>query len=117
MSKKRNDFSKKFPHLADELESEKNVNIRSVRSSVEEAEKVASPSTADHIYDGYDPNAIDFIRRCKTEEQALEIINYLESKEEIKPEYARQLRAQLTERGLESFGKRKAPGCYERGEG
>ncbi|MEW6222077.1 MAG: DUF2095 family protein [Candidatus Hadarchaeota archaeon] len=118
MAKKANeDFKKKYPNLANELECVKTVNIHSVRSSVEEAEKAANHVMADHFYEGYEPTAIDFIRRCKTKEQALEIISFLELKAEIKPEYAKQLRAQLTERGLDSFGKRKAPGCYERGEG
>jgi hypothetical protein len=112
MAEKRNDdFRKKYPHLTEELGGAGTSRISRVRSSAEEAEK------ATRLPQGYDPTAIGFIRRCETEEQALEIIKFLEAKGEIKPGYAKQLRAQLVEKGLGSFGKKKDPGCYYRGEG
>ncbi|MDI6642929.1 MAG: DUF2095 family protein [Candidatus Hodarchaeaceae archaeon] len=111
MSERTDDeFRRKYPNLAKELGGSGTINIRAVRSSPEEAEKVA------HWTHGYQPTAIDFIRRCENEGQALEIIGFLETRGEIEPSYAKQLRVQLTERGLRSFGKRRGPGCYERGE-
>jgi len=107
---KNENFRKKYPHLAEELGGAGTLNVSSVRSSPDEAEK------ATKVLEVRDPTAIDFIRRCDTEEQALEIINYLETKGEIKPGYAKQLRAQLSEKGLGSFGKRREQGCYEKGE-
>lgn len=103
-------FRRRFPHLAAELEETGGLRISGVRSSLEEGERIASN------YQGYEPGAVEFIRRCDTEEQALEIINYLEERGEITHEYARALRKQLVERGLRSFGPKRNPGCYDRGE-
>lgn len=103
-------LKKKYPSLAEEWGGAGTVGIQSVRTSIKEAEKVA------HSLHGYQPTVIDFIRRCENEAQALEIINFLETKGEIESGYAKRLRIQLTERGLRSFGKRREPGCYERGE-
>jgi hypothetical protein len=105
------DFRRKYPHLANELGGAETVNISAVRSSADEAEKTTIRSPVQ------DPTAIDFIRRCNNENQALEIINFMEGKGDIKPDYAKQLRAQLAEKGLSSFGKRKEPGYYIKGEG
>jgi hypothetical protein len=102
----RKQFRKKYPNLAKELGGSGTVKIQAVRTSVKEAEKVS------HSLHGYEPTAVDFIRRCENDSQALEIINFLEKNEKIEPDYARHLRAQLAERGLESFGKRRKSGCY-----
>lgn len=96
-------IKRKFPHIAAELEGSETevVRISSVRSNPREAEKAS-----------FEPTAVDFIRRCDTEEQALEIIDFLESRNEIDHEYAEALRKQLKEKGLRSFGPKKEPGYY-----
>jgi len=93
-------IKKKFPHIAAEL-GEPSISFSSVRSDPEEAEKAS-----------FEPTAVDFIRRCDTEEQALEIIDFLESRKEISRDYADKLRKQLKEKGLRSFGSKKEPGYY-----
>ncbi|HMF34839.1 MAG TPA: DUF2095 family protein [Candidatus Lokiarchaeia archaeon] len=60
------------------------------------------------------PDAVSFIRRCSTAEEAFEIITYLETRGELSPEDADEYRVQLHSSGLESFGPRKEPGYYER---
>lgn len=102
----RKGFRRKYPNLAGELGGTGTVKIQAVRTSVKEAEK------ASHSLHGYEPTAIDFIRRCENNAQALEIINFLEKNGKIEPSYARHLRAQLAEQGLQSFGKRRKSGCY-----
>jgi hypothetical protein len=96
-------IKKKFPHIAAELEEHETavVRISSFRSNPQEAERAS-----------FEPTAVDFIRRCDTEEQALEIIDFLERRGEIDHEYAEALRKQLRERGLRSFGPKKEPGYY-----
>ena len=64
-------------------------------------------------FSGYDPTETDFIRRCKTVDEAREIINYLESRREISSERAEELRTLLDEKGLRSFGRKKAENYYE----
>jgi hypothetical protein len=58
------------------------------------------------------PDVIDFIRRCDDEQQAKEIINYMEKREEINREYAQKLRKQLNEKGVRSFGSKKENDYY-----
>lgn len=94
---------KLFPHLAAELEDEPSISISSQRSTSTEAEKAS-----------FEPSAVDFIRRCDTKEEALEIIDFLEARKEIDHEYAEALRKQLKEKGLRSFGPKKKPGYYFR---
>jgi len=101
-------FKRMFPNLAREMSDEESkVTINSVRSDIEAGEKTASKS-----FRGYDPDAIDFLRRCDNEEQAKEIIDYLERRKEISKEYAAQLRRQLKEKGVRSFGSKKEDGYY-----
>ena len=101
-------FKKMFPHLAEEMEAkEHGVRITSVRSDVQTAEKVSSEK-----FVGYTPDVVDFIRRCDNEQQAKEIINYMEKRREISREYARKLRKQLEEKGVRSFGPKKEDGYY-----
>jgi hypothetical protein len=104
------DFRKRFPKLSHEIERRTSVvRIGAVRSDSKEAEKAV------HCVQGYEPTAIDYLRRCENDEQALEIINFLEEKGEIDASYARKLREQLTRHGLRSFGKKKESGYYTRG--
>lgn len=58
------------------------------------------------------PDAIDYLRRCKSSEEAEEIIDYLERVKEVTAERANALRKQLRDKGLESFGSYKGPDYY-----
>jgi hypothetical protein len=100
------EFRRKFPHLARELGGAGTLQIDAVRTSLKEAEKAA------HSIQGYEPTAVDFIRRCDTDNQALEIINFLEARGAIDPDYAKRLRSQLVRCGVRSFGPKKNPGYY-----
>jgi len=106
MDKKR--FKKMFPHLARELEvREQRISITSVRSDLQAGEKASSKKFA-----GYMPDVIDFIRRCDNEQQAEEIISYLEGRREISHDYAERLKKQLKEKGVRSFGPKKEDDYY-----
>jgi len=106
IEKKR--FRKIFPHLAEELEGEEQkIAISSVRSDIKTGEKASSNKFAEYM-----PDVIDFIRRCDNEQQAEEIISYMERRGEISSEYAEKLRKQLKERGVRSFGSNKEDDYY-----
>jgi len=108
IDKKR--FKTMFPHLSREMEHKPNrVGISSVRSDVQRGEKASSKR-----FDGYMPDVIDFIRRCDNEQQAGEIIDFLESRQEIDSAYAQRLKRQLRERGVRSFGPKKQDDYYSR---
>ncbi|MEM2874543.1 MAG: DUF2095 family protein [Candidatus Hadarchaeales archaeon] len=96
------EFRRRYPNITREVNEGDYVSIQSIRSDASEGEKAAARG-------GY-PTAVDFIRLCETKEQAAEIIDYLERRKEISPEYAEKLRDQLNKRGLRSFGKRRRPG-------
>jgi len=101
-------FKKLFPHLSKELDSdEKKVAINSVRTDAQTGERAVSER-----FTNYMPDVIDFIRRCDTEEQAEEIITYMEKRGEIKAQYARKLRKQLKKKGVRSFGPKKEENYY-----
>jgi len=103
-------FREMFPNLADELEGKEQLtSITSVRSDLQTGEKASSKK-----FVSYMPDVIDFIRRCDNDEQAEEIINYLERKGEVNQRYARRLRKQLKEKGVRSFGPKKEEDYYSK---
>ena len=101
-------FKEMFPALFKEIE-EKTKSLPITGVSSEEAEIIEPEEIISELTN---PDVIGFIRRCKTEEEALEIINFCERRGEITPQYARKLRKQLKEKGLRSFGPYKPPGYY-----
>lgn len=61
---------------------------------------------------GFQPGAVDFIRRADTKEQALEVIDYLERVGEIPKDYADELREIISKHGPRFFGEKKEDGYY-----
>jgi hypothetical protein len=99
-------FKKRFPNLAKEIEEGKGkADIEFNIEAPQSLRKFAS----------YNPSVIDFIRRCSTDDQATEIIEYMLRRNEITSEEAKALSSQLEKKGLRSFGRKKQPGFYERG--
>lgn len=103
-------FRKLFPHLAKEMEEGKSrVRVDELEDQEEREQRETS-----RMWAGYDPDVVDFIRRCENAEQAEKIIDYMEKRSEITNERAAELRRQLQEKGLESFGSRKEEGFYHK---
>ena len=108
METDKKSFKKMFPNLSEELEGgESKVTIDSVRTEPDMTEK-----TVQDKFRSYDPTVVDFIRRCDTEEQAEEIIAYVEKKGEVTKEHAAKLRKQLKKKGVRSFGPKKEDNYY-----
>ena len=101
----KKEFKKKFPKLASEIESGEG------RANIEFEVEKQKPTRK---FARYDPDVIDFIRRCTTEDQAYEIIEYMEKRGEVTKEAADELCKQLREEGLRIFGRKKELGFYER---
>lgn len=109
MEPDKESLKKMFPNLAKGLQTNENkVQVNSVRTSQEDGEKAATSQS----FDNYLPDVIDFIRRCDSEEQAEEIIGYMEKRGEIDKKYAQKLRKQLAEKGVRSFGTKKEQDYY-----
>lgn len=104
----RERFKKLFPHLADEIDSERSkAQLNDYYSENDDSNRGEKRKWA-----GYDPDVIDFIRRCVTIKQAIEVIDYLERREEINTEQAVEIRRQLAKEGLRSFGTKKGKDFY-----
>ncbi|MFX0078325.1 MAG: DUF2095 family protein [Candidatus Hermodarchaeota archaeon] len=104
----------RLPHLAKEMKSStSDVLIEGVRW--EETNRTQQSITTDKPrFSGHSPDVIDFLRRCTTDEEAMQIINFLEKRGEISSIHAKELRRQLQTQGVRSFGSRKSWGYYER---
>lgn len=101
------DFQDHYPVLYKEI-------VEGEESIIEEEARTTTGSKKIRKFRGYMPGVIDFICRCTTEEEALEIINFMLNKGEISENQAKELQKQLKEKGLEFFGEHRAPGYYER---
>ncbi len=63
-------------------------------------------------FKGYEPSVIDFLQRCKTEEEGIEIIIFLVKRGELPEEEGQKLIQQLKEKGIRSFGPLRKSGYY-----
>jgi len=87
-----------FPNLLREIEcEEQTVAIGAVRSNTRSGEEYALGEPLD---------VISYLKKCEKEEEALEIIRYFEKQGKISSDYAKNLRIQLLQQGLRSFGKK-----------
>lgn len=101
-------FRKLYPALSEEMEtgSTQEYAIDGVRTmSEDQGEQTADEGT-------FLPNAIDYIRRCDTVPQAIEIIDYLVNRGELTAGQARDIKKQLKSEGLRSFGAKKEKDHY-----
>jgi hypothetical protein len=102
-------FKKLFPNLYKEIAEKKmSLPIDAARTSIEEGEAEAKKSREAPSM----PTVIDYLRRCENDEEALEVIEYLERRGEITSEEALRLKKQVREFGVRSFGSKKEWGYY-----
>ena len=116
----------RFPALEKEMEKKKTIHVPlkyvdedvakeiegKIEKEQEETKKEEEITREPFRFSGYDPGAVDFIRRCDTEEEAKEIIGYLEKKGDLAKEDAKKIRSQLASEGLRSFGPKKEKDHY-----
>ncbi|MEM2864920.1 MAG: DUF2095 family protein [Candidatus Bathyarchaeia archaeon] len=99
------EFKRKYPHLALEMQGSSNRSLRSLM------EGGVDP------FLGYEPRAEDYIRRCNSEGEAERTIEWLLEKGELSEGEAEELKRRLKAGGLRGFGPRKRPGHYLRSTG
>lgn len=95
------EFKKKFPKLAEEI----------FGGTAKKLELRVEMGFSDP-WRGYVPTVIDYIRRCRTVEEALEVINYLLKHGELTQDEAKALESLLRSGGIEAFGGRKEDDYY-----
>ncbi len=107
-----------YPNLMAEIfDKKQSLSIDSIQMN-EESEKKQSLSK-ELPKELTNPGAIDFLRRCKKDEEAFEILKFLLTRNEITKEEYDTYKAQISkENGLKelvnSYGGLKKPGYYER---
>jgi hypothetical protein len=113
------EFRKQYPHLSREMEGsgkEDGTEEEGLEGEVEEEEEVQGEGgqerreTAES--EGYEPTVLDYLARCDTDKQALEIIDYMERRGEISKEQAASLRRRLKEKGVRTFGQKRGSNHY-----
>ena len=104
----KDDFSEAFPALSSEIREgvSKGHSIGGVRQTM--SDRPEPQQAAKTFY----PNVVDYIRRCETVSQAVEIVDYLLKRGEISSSQAKTIKSQLKSEGLRSFGSKKESGHY-----
>jgi hypothetical protein len=123
----KHSLKKMFPNLYYELEDEKSeskISIDIVHAADSEIEKdnldiedvseeeFLKPAKEVDKLRHFNPSAVDFIRRCDTDEQAQEIISYLQTKCELTQKQAKELEHKLKQEGVRGFGPKKEENHY-----
>ena len=110
-----------FPHLIKEISgNQKSIKINSVEMEIESY----TVHNSQESYPSYpkeliNPSTIDFIRRCTTNEEALNILDYMLERKKISNVDYNSLKSQILEEdGLKELinkhGGFKSPGYYEK---
>ncbi|MCS7097091.1 MAG: DUF2095 domain-containing protein [Candidatus Methanomethylicia archaeon] len=105
MSIDQETLKKYFPNLSREIEEKLSLIALSLKSGTSKSTRVPK-------FRGYEPTVIDFIRRCDNETQALEIVNFLEKRNELSHEEAEIIREILRKKGVRFFGPKKESDWY-----
>jgi len=78
----------------------------------ETEKKPESDISTDYSVLGYTPTPVDYIRRCRTVDEAFEILDYLKKRDEISANDYKKLVRKLKSEGLNGFGTIKDTGFY-----
>lgn len=104
----KKEFKKKYPKIAKEIEQTNKIIRINFTKTNSDSKKIRK----EEELKGFNPTVIDFIRRCNTVQEVESIINYLEKRGEISTDYAKNIRKQLKEKGIRSFGPKKGESYY-----
>ncbi len=121
MSYDKTELEHKFPRLMRELsEKSKSLKIKTVDYEFERCDEGPNlVQVNDYCEDLRDLGAIDFIRRCKENEEAFAILDYLLERKELALQEYNVLKNRIKEEGglqklVNECGGLKAPGYYEK---
>ncbi|MFW9824240.1 MAG: DUF2095 family protein [Candidatus Thorarchaeota archaeon] len=111
------ELKENFPHLTAEItEKKKFMKVDSIENKVELQQNSDEEFLPDELLN---PGVIDFLRRCTTNEEALEILDFLLKQKEISKKDYISIKSQILEgKGLNEFiekhGGFKNHGYYEK---
>lgn len=105
-------FKKNFPHLYEEYTGKTSFipvdQVLGQKLEIDEDEGELDPLK------GYNPDIFDFMARAKTDEEAIEIIAFLEIRKEISKEQATELKEKVIQDGVRSVVDRRYHDHYIR---
>ncbi|MBY9005762.1 MAG: DUF2095 family protein [Candidatus Lokiarchaeota archaeon] len=106
ISYNKKEIIKNLPHIADEITKHDNmIKINSVEYEIEEVEK--EEKDLSNLEELIDPSVLDFIRRCTTNKDAIEILDYLLKREEISKDLFNSYKKEIEKKdGLKNLIKR-----------
>ncbi|MHA1931895.1 MAG: DUF2095 family protein [Promethearchaeota archaeon] len=113
----KDELKEKFPHLTTEIvEKKKSIKIDSVENDIHFKQSKVEISDPDELVN---PGPIDFLRRCKNNDEALNILDYLLNHKKISEKDYDSFKNQILKgEGLKEFidkhGGFKGPGYYEK---
>jgi hypothetical protein len=116
ISYNKSDLEKHFPNLTSEIkQSKQQISIDAVRTNKE----LKSDLLENYKEDISNPGIFDFIRRCRSKDEALEILNYLLKRKEITNELHDHIQQLLLQEDglsilLNRIGGYKEPGYYQK---
>ncbi|MFX1315883.1 MAG: DUF2095 family protein [Promethearchaeota archaeon] len=116
----KSELDEYLPHLMSEVsKSKKSLKIDSVKFKLEKESEEIQNSNKFYPEELYNPKAIDFIRRCTYDEEAIEILDYLLRRKELSSEEYKLFKNQISKKDglknlIEEHGGFKKPGYYER---
>ncbi|MFX0070584.1 MAG: DUF2095 family protein [Candidatus Hermodarchaeota archaeon] len=110
-----------FPHIMAEItKKEKTMKIDAVKYEIEKKTESLEENQNNSLpMELINPGAIDFIRRCTHEKEAIEILDYLLKRKEITSEEHKEYKKKILQKGglkklIDESGGLKRPGYYER---
>ena len=117
----KEEFQSKFPYLMEEVSNkEQSIKIDSIKNEIEKVWDENPIRREKNIPNELiNPGAIDFLRRCTSNEEAFEIIDFLLQRNELRREEYDELYDKIVQEGglqklIEESGGLKKTGYYER---
>ena len=115
----KEEIKKFLPHLMEEIvDKKKSIKIDSFKTQIENDSEEFKNTQKNYIpSELINPGALDFIRRCTKNEEAIEILDYLLKRNEISYEEYDKLKNEIMMDGglknlIERCGGPKNPGYY-----
>ena len=115
----KEELKKFLPHLMEEIvDKKKSIKIDSFKTQIEQGSEESKSHQRNYLpTELIDPGAIDFIRRCTKNEEAIEILNYLLKRNEISSDDYNKLKNEIMMDGglrnlIEKYGGPKNSGYY-----
>ena len=105
----------KLPALFAELSNKKmSMRIDEVEDESHSSSSIENERESLDPFSNYEPDVFDFLARAKTNEEGLEIIDFLNKQGQISAETAEELTEKVKDLGIRYFGPKRPDNYYHR---